>query len=122
MTWAQTYTDRAFDYDDPQPSSICIEDIAHALSMICRFNGHTDRFYSVAEHSVEVANRIDKLISRNVYEVHPDISKWAILHDAAEAYTGDVVAPLKWFPHRIRQSGEQDPACYRQCSDRGFTE
>jgi len=66
-----------------------IDDIAHALSMQCRFNGHCNRFYSVAQHSVHVAEicRERECTTLGVLG--------ALLHDAAEAYTGDLVRPLK---------------------------
>lgn len=63
---------------------IDIEDIAHGLAFQCRFNGQTSSFYSVAQHSLMVA----RLVPKNYY-------KAALLHDAAEAYLGDVVKPLK---------------------------
>lgn len=63
---------------------ICIEDIAHALSMICRYSGHVNRFYSVAEHSINVAALVPQHLKAQ-----------ALLHDASEAYLGDVSAPLK---------------------------
>lgn len=69
---------------DPDPDTILIEDIAHNLSKLCRFNGATDRFYSVAEHSLYV--------SELVGPVH---AMAGLMHDAAEAYLGDVVTPLK---------------------------
>ena len=82
--WVQTYTGKQFFPLDPDVNSICIEDIAHSLGKICRFNGHTTRFYSVAEHSVYV--------SRNVsYEN----AMWGLLHDASEAYLIDMPRPLK---------------------------
>lgn len=76
-----------FDYIDPKPEQIDIMDIAHALSMQCRYNGHVTQFYSVAQHSV--------LVSRLVEEVEPAQALPALLHDAAEAYIGDMVGPLK---------------------------
>lgn len=86
MSWIQTYTGRAFDLLDPQPDMVVIEDIAHALSNICRFTGHTRVFYSVADHSCHVA------------EILPDeLRLQGLLHDAAEAYIQDIATPLKWL-------------------------
>jgi uncharacterized protein len=82
--WIQTYTGKAFYPLDPRPEDVDIVDIAHALSNLCRFNGHCLRFYSVAEHSV--------LLSR---AVAPEHALWALLHDAAEAYLADVPRPTK---------------------------
>ena len=84
--WIQTYTGKAFWPLDPRPEEICIEDIAHALSLQCRYGGHTSMFYSVAEHCV--------LLSR---AVHHDWKFWALMHDAAEAYLVDVPRPIKPF-------------------------
>lgn len=70
---------------DPKPEEIFIEDISHALSNLTRFNGHTDRFYSVAEHSVYVSQQCPTLEGK----------RWGLLHDATEAYIGDMVRPLK---------------------------
>ena len=50
--WIQTFTGKRMYPLDPKPEDICIEDIAHALSNICRFTGHTKKFYSVGEHSI----------------------------------------------------------------------
>lgn len=69
---------------NPTEDMVCIRDIANSLSKICRFNGQTKQFYSVAQHSVLVA----KL-------VHPEFAREALLHDASEAYLGDVTSPLK---------------------------
>ena len=52
MSWVQTRSGGFFDYDDMEKSKIDIEDISYSLSNICRFLGHTNRFYSVAEHSI----------------------------------------------------------------------
>lgn len=82
--WIQTKSGRKFWLDKPDYDSIDIEDIAHALSNICRFTGHTSRLFSVAEHSIGVSFLL------------PDKLKLAgLLHDAAEAYIGDINTPLK---------------------------
>jgi hypothetical protein len=82
--WMQTHSGLMYYPIDPREDDICIKDIAHALSMLCRFGGHCLRFYSVAEHSVHVARSA------------PDgLRLTALLHDASEAYLGDVIRPLK---------------------------
>jgi len=84
--WMQTTTGKRFFPLDPRASEVCIQDISHALSNIGRFNGHTRRFYSVAQHSV--------LVSRYM----PDHLKLlGLLHDATEAYIGDMIRPLKVY-------------------------
>lgn len=70
--------------DDPSPGDINIGDIAHALSHICRWGGHSPRFYSVAQHSVLVS-----------YLAPKELRMAGLLHDSPEAYLGDVVKPLK---------------------------
>ena len=72
---------------EPDPDKIDPLDIAHALSNICRYAGHVRKFYSVGEHSC----RVYELVSKE-NKAH------AILHDASEAYTADLVAPLKYLP------------------------
>lgn len=84
--WIQTYTGVAFRPFNFSVDEINILDIAHALSMLCRYNGHTTKFYSVAEHSV--------LASALVSE---EAALHALLHDAAETYMSDVLGPLKKF-------------------------
>ena len=81
--WIETYTGKQFSLDDPSPDMVCVEDIAHALSMICRFNGHCNRFYSVATHSVLLSNYAH------------NGAKELLFHDAAEAYIGDITYPFK---------------------------
>lgn len=83
--WMQTFTGRQFFPLDPRPEDIDARDIAHALSMVCRFGGHVDRFYSVAEHCVLMS-----------WAVSVADGPAALLHDAAEAYVGDMVRPLKY--------------------------
>ena len=68
----------------PHIDQVDIEDIAHGLAYQCRFNGQTREFYSVAQHSLAVAEL-----------VAPHQRMAALLHDAAEAYLGDMVKPLK---------------------------
>ena len=85
MSWMQTYGGTPFYPLDPNPDMIDITDIAHALSMTCRYNGHCLRFYSVAEHCVHLSHTVDL-----------ENAKWALLHDALEAYIGDMVRPLKY--------------------------
>jgi len=74
---------------DPKPSDIDIESIASALSKICRFGGHCPRFYSVAEHCIH-AQTLAYLAG---HDREPRLA--VLLHDAAEAYIGDMVKPLK---------------------------
>lgn len=69
------------------------QDIAHALSNQCRFSGHVRKFYSVAEHSVRVARWVRK------HGGSIEERKWALLHDASEAYLVDMPKPLKSDPY-----------------------
>ncbi len=83
--WFQTWSGKELYISDPDPKKICIEDIAHALARQCRYNGHVDvAHYSVAQHSVLVSNIVP-----------PELALVGLLHDAAEAYLGDCIRPLK---------------------------
>lgn len=84
MTWILTRGGVRFDLLNPTPDMIRPEDIAYALARICRFNGHTRCHYSVAEHSIRVAALVPA-----------EHQLAALLHDAPEAYIGDVSSPLK---------------------------
>ena len=79
MAWIQTFTGKKFPMHNPNPTLIDIEDIAHALSLLCRFNGHCTRFYSV----------------RVAREIYPALAMVGLLNDAAEAYLGDMPLPFK---------------------------
>lgn len=82
-SWIQTFTGRQVWPLNPKPEDICIEDIAHALALQCRYTGHVKQHYSVAQHSI--------IASWN----HPNAPMWALMHDAAEAYLADVARPVK---------------------------
>ena len=85
-TWIQTVTGRRIDLEYPHPDDIDIEDIAHSLSLKCRFGGHTKVFYSVAEHCINTA----MLLS-------PALRLAGLLHDASETYLTDMSSPLKYI-------------------------
>ncbi len=80
----RTYSGIYFDVFDPNPDHINIEDIAHSLSLLCRFAGHIRSFHSVAEHSLWVAHKVS-----------PQNALSALLHDASEAYLIDLPSPIK---------------------------
>lgn len=80
----KTYTGKIIDLRNPSPVDINIPDIAASLSKICRFGGHSREFYSVAQHSVLVS-----------LMAPIELRGPALLHDATEAYLGDVIKPLK---------------------------
>ena len=85
--WIQTFSGKRCHVARTSSDEIDIRDIAHALSNLCRFTGHVRRFYSVAEHSVRVA------------AICPDEHKlYGLLHDATEAYIGDMATPTKNLP------------------------
>lgn len=86
--WMQTFTGVAFYPLDPRAEDVRLQDIAHSLAHQCRYNGHCRAFYSVAQHSVLVSDWL-RAHGRSELEV------WGLLHDAAEAYTGDIVRPIK---------------------------
>jgi uncharacterized protein len=83
-SWIQTYTGKKFFPLSPKIEDICIEDIAHSLSMLCRFTGHSNQFYSVAEHSILVS-----------YLCDTKDALYGLLHDASEYALQDLPSPLK---------------------------
>jgi len=87
--WIATYTGRKWYITNPRAEDVCIEDIAHHLSLICRYGGACREFYSVAEHSVRMTEELER------HSNDVQLLFWCLLHDAAEAYLGDMVRPLK---------------------------
>ncbi len=85
-TFVSTFLGHHFYPGAPRIDDVHIEDIAHGLAFQCRFNGQTRDFYSVAQHSLLVAGLVPARLRLA-----------ALLHDAAEAYLGDLVKPLKAF-------------------------
>lgn len=84
--WITTFSHKKFHFLNPSDDEICIEDIAHALSNLCRFNGHCQKFRSVASHSIDVATICP-----------PHLKIYGLMHDAAEAYVCDIPRPVKPF-------------------------
>lgn len=83
-TTMQTYTGKLIDLANFRAEDVRLPDISHALSLITRFTGHAKCPYSVAQHSVMVSRLTP-----------PECALWGLLHDASEAYLGDVATPLK---------------------------
>lgn len=105
--YIETYTGRLLTPLDPDPADMSVQDIAHALAMKCRYSGHSRNFYSVAEHSVLMAEWFEKqdCAFRALY---------ALLHDANEAYLPDVPSPVKQaLPWWAEIEGRMDKAVMR---------
>ena len=84
MSYITTITGKHIDFANITPDQFCIKDIAAGLSNTCRFTGQLANFYSVAQHSVYVSQIVP-----------PEFALEALLHDATEAYMGDITSPLK---------------------------
>lgn len=90
----RTFTGKYVNVFDPNPDTIVIEDIAHALSMLPRWGGHCPYFFSVAQHSVNVSQSIDDRYKCKGHQLA------GLLHDASEAYLIDLPRPIKQhMPH-----------------------
>jgi hypothetical protein len=85
--YTYTHSGRLFFPCDPRPEEVFIKDIATAASRICRFNGQTERYLSVAEHLWHASHRVPR-----------EIALETLLHDCAEPYIGDMIRPLKVLP------------------------
>jgi hypothetical protein len=117
--WCQTFTGRQFWPMDPRAEDVCIEDIAHALALQCRFAGHCREPYSVAEHSVRASLYVRGIGGDREEQLA------ALLHDASEAYLVDVPRPVK--PHLVGYKAAERAvqtvvnrwAGLRDCADRG---
>lgn len=83
--WIGLLSGAQFNYNRPEESDVTLDDLASALSNVCRFSGHLPCFYSVAQHLVNTS-RI----------VRPEFAFDALMHDTAEAFTNDLPTPLKW--------------------------
>lgn len=89
MSYITTYTGKHFDPINPDMSQVVIEDIAHALSLICRGNGQVKSFFSVGQHCINAAK---EAIARGYSQ---KVILACLLHDASECYMSDVPRPLK---------------------------
>lgn len=84
-----TYSGNHFNPMEIEEKDVCIEDIAHALSLLCRGGGHLKYFYSVGQHSINCAN---EALARKWPE---KVVLGCLLHDASEAYISDIIRPVK---------------------------
>lgn len=84
LSYMRTVSKKDLVIRDPDINNIDIEDIAHGLSLHCRYGGQIPKHYSVAQHSVLVSELCD-----------PKDAFWGLMHDAAEAYIGDIISPVK---------------------------
>ncbi len=89
MSEIMTYTRKMFDPLRPEWEKIDIADIAHALSMLCRANGHFPTFYSVAQHCINC------MVEAKARGYSERVQLACLLHDASEAYLSDVTRPVK---------------------------
>lgn len=91
--WMQTFTGKAVWPDRLRMDDIDIADIAHALSMQCRYNGHVQAFYSTAEHCCHICDALKA----------PHEKAWGLMHDAGETYTGDIIHPLRRLCLKVKR-------------------
>ncbi len=94
----KTYSGLRIDPFDPKPEEIHIEDIAHALSLICRGNGQVTHFYSVAQHCLNC----EKEAEARGYNRRLRLA--CLLHDASEAYLNDIIRPVKQYLEKYKET------------------
>lgn len=95
-----TFTKKQFLPLCPEKKDVCIEDIAHALSLMTRANGHFPKFYSVAQHSLDCAREA------KVRGLSNECILYALLHDASEAYLSDITRPVKKYMPQYQEIEE----------------
>ena len=117
MSYITTVTGKHFYPLNPTPQDIDIEDIAHALSLICRANGHFKHFYSVAQHSIACA---EEAIERGC---SVEVILGCLLHDASEAYLCDVTRPVKkHIPQYLRAEEKLQAVIWKRFIGRELTD
>ena len=117
MSYITTVTGKHFYPLNPNPQDIDIEDIAHALSLICRANGHFKHFYSVAQHSIACA---EEAIERGC---SVEVILGCLLHDASEAYLCDVTRPVKkHIPQYLRAEEKLQAVIWKRFIGRDLTD
>ena len=97
MEYIVTYKGEEFTPLDPDINKIHIEDIAHSLSLMCRANGHTEHFFSIAQHSINCTNEA------KARGHSPRVQLACLLHDGSEAYISDITRPVKHYLSEYRQ-------------------
>jgi len=106
LDWMSLASGQKFYPLEPKKTLYTIDDIAHSLSLQCRFNGHTKRFYSVAEHSIHIARWLQRE-GHNRFVV-----RTGLLHDATEAYLGDLVVCIKHLLPDYKKFEESLNQCF----------
>ncbi|MBR1931400.1 MAG: hypothetical protein IJ833_08035 [Lachnospiraceae bacterium] len=96
-----TYSGTHFEPTNPDPNALHITDIAHALSLLCRGNGHVKTFFSVGQHCIHCC------LEAEARGYSPRVILGCLLHDASEAYMSDVPRPFKQYLEQYKQLEEQ---------------
>ncbi len=112
-SYIRTFTGKNFEVFDPTEDQIDIIDIAHSLSQLCRWGGHSNRFYSVAQHSIIAARLIE--YSDDDPKTKMRDAFCALMHDATEAYLVDLPRPIK---KRIQQYKDTENYLYTKIASK----